>query len=109
MQAEVRLKVMRLISCDAEVTSRKVADIVGISNVSAYYILAALVGKGFVKLSNFNKNSRRGSNAYPLTLKGIWDKSLLIPHFIKRKRQEFEDLRAEMKTLEDEFISEKSD
>ena len=75
-----------LISCDAEVSFRQVADIVGISNLSAYYILAALVGKGFVKLSNFKKNSRRRSNAYLLTLKGIWGKSLLILHFIKCKR-----------------------
>ena len=89
-----------LISCDAEVSSRQVADIVGISNVSAYYILAALVGKGFVKLSNFKKNSRRGSNAYLLTLKGIREKSLLILHFIKRKRQEFEGLRTKIEALE---------
>jgi EPS-associated MarR family transcriptional regulator len=93
---------MRLISFNAEVSSRQVADAVGISNGSAYYILAALVDKGFVKLSNFKKNSCRGSNAYLLTLKGIREKSLLILHFIKRKRQEFEDLRAEIETLENE-------
>ena len=74
IQEEIRLRVMRLISCDAEVSSRQVAEVVGISNGSAYYILAALVDKGFVKLSNFNKKSRRGSNAYLLTLKGIWEK-----------------------------------
>ena len=101
-QEEVRLRVMRLISSDAEVSSRKVADAVGISNGSAYYILAALVDKGFVKLSNFKKNSRKGSYAHLLTPKGIREKSLLTHHFIKRKRQEFEDLRAEIETLEDE-------
>ena len=102
MQAEVRLRVMRLISCDAEVSSRQVAEVVGISNGSAYYILAALVNKGFVKLSNFKKNTRKGSYAYLLTPKGIREKSLLTHHFIKRKRQEFEDLRAEIETLENE-------
>jgi len=91
-----------LISCYAEVSSRQVADIVGISNVSAYYILSALVDKGFVKLSNFKKNSRRGSNAYLLTLKGIWEKTLLIHHFIKCKRQELEDLSVEIEALERE-------
>ena len=102
MQEEVRLRVMRLISCDAEVSSRQVADIVGVSNGSAYYILAALVDKGFVKLSNFKKNPRRGSYAYLLTPKGIREKSLLTLHFIKRKRQEFEDLRVEIEALENE-------
>lgn len=93
---------MRLISCDSEVSSRQVADAVGVSNGSAYYILAALVDKGFVKLSNFKKNPRKGSYAYLLTPKGIHEKSLLTHHFIKRKRQEFEDLRVEIETLEDE-------
>ena len=102
VRKEVRLRVMRLISRDAEVSSRQVADIVGISNGSAYYILAALVDKGFVKLNNFKKNSRKRSYAYLLTPKGIREKSLLTLHFIKRKRQEFEELRAEIKTLEDE-------
>jgi len=99
---ETRLRVMRLISCNAEISSRQVADSVGISNGSAYYILSALVEKGFLKLSNFKKNPRKGSYAHLLTPKGIREKSLLTHRFIKRKRQEFEDLRAEIKTLEDE-------
>ena len=99
---EVRLRVMRLISCDAEVSSRQVADAVGISNGSAYYVLAALVDKGFVKLNNFKKNPRKGCYAHILTPKGIRKKSLLTHYFIKRKRQEFEDLRAEIETLENE-------
>ena len=111
IQEEIRLRVMRLISCDAEVSSRQVAEAVGISNGSAYYILAALVDKGFVKLSNFKKNTRKGSYAYLLTPKGIREKSYLTLHFIKRKRQEFEDLRAEIEVLEHEaefFIEEES-
>ena len=101
-QEEIRLRVMRLISCDPEVSSRQVADAVGVSHGSAYYILSALVDKGFVKLSNFKKNPRKGSYAHLLTPKGIREKSLLTHHFIKRKRQEFEDLRAEIKALEGE-------
>ena len=91
---------MRLISCNAEVSSRQIADAVGISNGSAYYILTALVDKGFVKLSNFKKNPRKGSYAHLLTPKGIRERSLLTRHFIKRKRQEFEDLRTEIEALE---------
>ena len=101
-QAEIRLKVMRLISQNPEMSTRQVADEVGISNGSAYYILLALVDKGFVKLSNFKKNSRKRSYAYLLTPKGIREKSFLTLYFIKRKRQEFEDLRMEIKALEHE-------
>ena len=101
-QAAIRLKVMRLISVNPEMSTRQVADEVGISNGSAYYVLTALVGKGFVKLGNFKNNARKGQYAYLLTPRGIKEKSLLTHSFIERKRQEFEDLRAEIQALEQE-------
>ena len=101
-QAEVRLKVMRLISQKPEMSTRQVADEVGISNGSAYYILTALVEKGFVKLGNFKKNPRKGQYAYLLTPKGIREKSLLTHSFIERKREEFKILRVEIRVLEEE-------
>ena len=101
-QAAIRLKVMRLIFVNPEISTRQVADEVEISNGSAYYVLTALVEKGFVKLSNFKNNPRKGQYAYLLTPKGIREKSLLTHSFIERKRQEFEDLRVEIQVLEEE-------
>ena len=103
-QAAIRLKVMRLISVNPEMSTRQVADEVGISNGSAYYVLTALVGKGFVKLGNFKNNPRKGQYAYLLTPKGIRQKSLLIHSFIERKRQEFKELKVEIKALEEEAV-----
>lgn len=96
------MKVMRLISQNPEMSTRQVADKVGISNGSAYYVLTALVEKGFVKLSNFKKNPRKGQYAYLLTPKGIREKSLLTHSFIERKREEFEALEEEIRALEKE-------
>lgn len=101
-QSEIRLKVMRLISENPEMSTRQVSDEVGISNGSAYYVLTALIEKGFVKLGNFKNNPRKGQNAYLLTPKGIREKSFLTHSFIGRKRQEFEDLKAELQALEEE-------
>ena len=101
-RADIRFRVMRLISANPEMSSRQIADEVGISNGSAYYVLTALVEKGFVKLENFKNNPRKGQYAYLLTPKGIREKSLLTNRFIERKRQEFEDLRAEIQALEEE-------
>ena len=101
-QAAIRLKVMRLIYVNPEMSTRQVADEVGISNGSAYYVLTALVGKGFVKLGNFKNNPRKGQYAYLLTPKGIREKSLLTHRFIGCKRQEFDALRAEIESLEEE-------
>ena len=101
-QEDVRLRVMRLIAGNPEMSTRQVADEVGISNGSAYYVLTALVEKGFVKLGNFKNNPRKGQYAYLLTSKGLREKSLLTHRFIKRKRQEYVDLRAEIELLERE-------
>ena len=101
-QEDVRLRVMRLIDENSEMSSRQIADKVGIANGSAYYVLIALVEKGFVKLGNFKNNPRKGQYAYLLTPKGIREKSLLAHRFIARKRKEFDALRAEIESLEEE-------
>ena len=101
-QSEIRLRVMRLISEKPEMSSRQLADAVGISNGSAYYVLTALVEKGLVKLENFKKNPHKGRYAYLLTPKGIREKSILTHNFIERKRQEHENLKKEIEALEEE-------
>jgi EPS-associated MarR family transcriptional regulator len=98
----VRLQVMRLLSENPESSTRDIADAVGISNGGAYYVLTALIEKGFVKLENFKKNPRKGQYAYLLTPKGLREKSLLTHAFIERKRREYADLKEEIEALERE-------
>ena len=93
---------MRLISQNPEMSTRQMAEIVGISNGSAYYVLTALVEKGLVKLENFKKNPQKGRYAYLLTPKGVREKSILTNNFIKRKRKEYEDLKKEIEAMEEE-------
>ena len=99
---EVRLRVLRLIHANPELSTRKIAEDVGISNGSAFYVLAALVEKGFLKLDNFKNSSSKGRYAYILTPKGLREKTLLTARFIERKREEYKNLRAEIEALERE-------
>ena len=101
-KTEIHLKVMRLISQNPQLSSRKIAEAVGISNGSAYYVLMALLEKGYVKLENFKKNPHKSRYAYLLTPKGIREKSMLTHNFIELKRKEFRDLKAEIELLEEE-------
>ena len=101
-QSDTRLQVMRLLSENPEMSTRQIAEAVGISNGSAYYVLRALVDKGFVKLDNFKKSPRKRQYAYLLTPKGVLEKSKLTRGFIERKRQEYAALRAEIEALEKE-------
>jgi len=81
-------------------TTREIAQKVGISNGSAYYLLASLIDMGFVKLSNFKDSSQKIKYSYLLTPKGIREKSLVTSKFLVRKKQEYELLKKEIIKLE---------
>ena len=102
-QENARLRVMRLLSENPKTSTRLIAGAVGISNGSAYYVLKALIEKGFVKLESFNSNPRKRKYIYLLTPKGVQEKSMLTSRFVKRKRAEYEALRVEIEKLEIEI------
>ena len=86
---------LAIINENPQITTREIAQKVGISNGSAYYLLTSLIDKGYVKFSNFKKNSQKTKYSYLLTPKGIREKSLITTKFIKRKKREFELLKKE--------------
>ena len=91
---------MQIINQSSELTTREIAQKVGISNGSAYYLLTSLIDMGFVKLSNFKENSRKIKYSYLLTPKGIREKSLATSKFLVRKKKEYELLKKEITELE---------
>tara|TARA_B110000977_G_C10731796_1_gene359346 strand:- start:83 stop:427 length:345 start_codon:yes stop_codon:yes gene_type:complete len=99
-QEDAKLRVFQIISSNPQMTSRKLAEKVGISNGSAYYLLTSLIDKGFVKLSNFKENSQKSKFYYILTPKGIREKSLITSKFLVRKKQEYELLKKEISDIE---------
>jgi EPS-associated MarR family transcriptional regulator len=99
-QEDAKLRVFQIINENPRMTTRKIAQKVGISNGSAYYLLTSLIDMGFVKLSNFKDSSPKIKYSYLLTPKGIREKSLITKKFLVRKKIEFEALREEIDTLE---------
>ena len=49
---------MRLIQQDSNTSTRALAERLQISNGAAYYLLNALIEKGYVKVENFKNNSK---------------------------------------------------
>lgn len=108
---EARLQIMRIIAECPSATTRHIANRVGISNGSAHYVLNALIEKGFVKVENFSRSADRRKYIYVLTPEGLSEKLSLTYRFIKRKRQEFDALKEELRSLEREarFASDRDD
>jgi len=103
LQEETRFRILRLLHEDPEVSSREIADAVGISNGGAFYCINALVEKGLVKLGNFTASNQKNRYAYILTPRGVVEKSTLTARFLRRKMDEYEALKAEIRTLQDEM------
>jgi EPS-associated MarR family transcriptional regulator len=99
-QEDAKFRVFQIINENPQMTTREIAQKVGISNGSAYYLLASLIDMGFVKLSNFKDSSQKIKYSYLLTPKGIREKSLVTSKFLVRKRQEYELLKKEIIKLE---------
>mgnify|MGYP002824120804 CR=1 FL=1 len=91
---------MRILTLNPEITSRQIAQQVGISNGSAYYLLISFIDKGYVKLKNFKKNPKKVKYSYLLTPKGIREKSLLTKNFLARKKEDYKLLKEEIAQLE---------
>ena len=96
---------MQILKQNSELTTRDIAQKVGISNGSAYYLLTSLIDMGFVKLSNFKENSQKIKYSYLLTPKGIREKSLATSKFLVRKKKEYELLKKEITELEQDIGS----
>ena len=100
---ETRLKVLRVLSENPKMSTRELADKLGISNGSAYYCLKALVLKGWIKLGNFASSDNKGRYAYILTPRGLVEKTKLTEKFLKTKIREFNELRKEIERMKSEL------
>ena len=61
------------------------------------YCIKALRSKGLIKIENFKKNPTKLNYIYILTPKGITAKTKLTINFMRRKMQEYEELKLEIK------------
>ena len=89
--------VLRKINSKPKATQRELADELGFSLGKLNYCLRALKTKGLIKFKNFEKNPNKLNYIYVLTPRGITEKTKLTLNFMKRKMQEYDELKKEIK------------
>ena len=102
---EARLMLLRFVSENPDASTREIADAIGVSNGAAYYLLKALIEKGFVKAHNFANAKSKSAYLYVLTPEGIKQRLGLTERFLARKRREYKALRDEIRKMERELDS----
>ena len=89
--------VLRKINSKPKSTQRELAEELGFSLGKLNYCLKALKIKGLIKIRNFTKNPKKINYIYVLTPKGIVEKTKLTINFMKRKIEEYDELKRELK------------
>ncbi len=93
---EDQFKVLRKINSNPNYTQRELDNDIGFSIGKLNYCLKALKKKGLIKIQNFKKNPNKINYVYILTPKGFVEKTKLTINFMKRKMDEYEELRKEV-------------
>jgi EPS-associated MarR family transcriptional regulator len=99
VSSELQFRVLRLLESNPHLTQRELSKALGVSLGGVNYCLNALVAKGSVKIQNFKNSKNKWVYAYLLTPQGIAEKTALTGSFLRRKMQEYEDLKAEIESL----------
>ena len=90
-------KVLRKIQKKPNSTQRELAEELGFSLGKLNYCLKALKQKGLVKINNFRKKEDKINYIqYVITSKGIAERTKLTINFMKRKMQEYDELKNEL-------------
>ena len=93
-------EILRKISKKPKVSQRELAEELGFSLGKLNYCLKQLQQKGLIKIKNFKKNPKKLNYLYVLTPQGIASKTKLTINFMKRKMQEYDELKAEINNTE---------
>ena len=102
---ELRLRVLRALEANPELSQRQLAAELGVSLGGVNYALKALMERGFVKADNFRKSGNKVAYLYVLTPKGVAEKASLATAFLGRKLEEYEVLKREIEALKGEVGS----
>jgi EPS-associated MarR family transcriptional regulator len=102
---ELRLRVLRALEANPELSQRQLAAELGVSLGGVNYALKALMERGFVKADNFRKSGNKVAYMYVLTPRGVAEKASLATAFLGRKLAEYEVLKKEIEALKGEVGS----
>ena len=94
---EDKFQVLRKIQKNPNSSQRQLASDLGFSLGKLNYCVKELKQKGLIKINNFKKSKNKIKYLYILTPKGIDYRIKLTVRFMKKKMEEYDNLKKEMK------------
>ena len=100
---EIHLKLLRLLKKEPELTQREMNQKMGVSLGKINYCISALTQKGMITVERFTKKQNKFAYMYRLTPKGFEELTSLTLSFLKIKVAEFDQIKAEIKSLSEQI------
>jgi EPS-associated MarR family transcriptional regulator len=102
-EEQAHFRVLQAIERNPDSTQRELAEQLGLSLGKTNFLINALLEKGAIKMENFRRSDTKLKKiAYLLTPSGISERLRLTQGYLAAKRAEYENLKAEIDTLEKE-------
>ena len=99
---ELEYRALKILEQQPDLTQRQLSEALGVSLGKTNYLLKSLIDVGWVKLDNFQRSDNKWGYAYLITPIGVAEKAAITVRFLKRKKQEYDDLQLEIARLQKE-------
>ena len=89
--------ILRLLALKSDLTQRDISDNLGVSLGKTNYLLKSLIAKNLIKMKDFSLASNKAKKVkYILTREGFEEKLKLTFYYLRKKEQEYLDLKNEI-------------
>ena len=102
-KSDAEYLILKKFEDNPHLTQRELSKELGVSLGKTNYIINALIDKGWLKLNNFKRSDNKLGYIYLLTPSGITEKTILAQKFLRRKSEQYNGLREEIKKLKNEL------
>merc|ERR1711879_451388 len=102
LQEEIELEILKNITHTQN--QKSMAEEIGYSVGKVNYILKGLIQKGLIKSEKFLNSNNKVQYKYLLTEEGIKEKIDITEKFIKRKKEEYDQLQNEMNQYKEQYV-----
>jgi EPS-associated MarR family transcriptional regulator len=100
IESDETLVILREISANPRATQRQMSARAGVSLAKVNYLLRAMIEKGMIKTENFLTSDHKAAYIYHLTPVGIEERARITIRFLKKKSEEYERLKDDLRRLE---------
>ena len=97
---DIHFRLLNALEENPYMTQRDLAKKLGVSLGGVNYCLKALIEIGHIKMNNFEKNPNKLNYLYLLTPSGIKENTILTKDFLKRKMDEYQNLKKEIELIQ---------